>query len=492
MDLATANAIEIGAAIAAKELSSREALVHFVDRCEAVNDRVNAVVARDVERATQRAGEADDAAARGESWGPLHGVPMTLKDTWEFVGMTATAGAAEYRDHRPPQNADAVQRLVDAGAVVFAKTNTPPYAGDVQTYNELFGVTNNRWDPTRTAGGSSGGAAAALATGITPIELGSDIGGSIRTPSHYCGVVGHKPTHGIVSLRGHIPGPPGTLAMPDLAVGGPLARRASDLAAVLGIVAGPPESEPAGWHLELPAPTFNTLDGLRVGVWIDDPSFRVSSATKQIMGALADRLDDNGARVSTVTDVAGHQLGEMQERYLSLLAPIVGAGLSPVELRSIPAAAAFAAIQARRGKLPSRFVAGHLRGIIQRHLAWRRTDEQRQQLRHGFIEFFEDVDVLVTPVTPTAAPAHNNEGQLLYRTIDVDGETRSYMDQFGWIAPATLCGLPSTSVPAGIADGLPHNVQVIGAPFADRATIRVAELIEELDGPPARPPAFGA
>src|SRR5690606_38229498 len=214
--------------------------------------------------ARERARAADAALAAGENWGPLHGVPMTVKETFEVAGIPTTAGAQELRDYRSTTNAVAVQRLLDAGAVIFGKTNVPLYAGDLQTYNEIYGSTSNPWDLERTPGGSSGGAAAALAAGLTPLELGSDIGGSIRNPAHLCGVFGHKPTWGIVSDRGHIPGPPGTLAPTDLGVIGPLARCAEDLALALDLVAGAERTGHGGWRLELPPPRARRLADLRI------------------------------------------------------------------------------------------------------------------------------------------------------------------------------------------------------------------------------------
>ena len=202
-DLAFRSALDLAAAIRANELSSLELLEHLLERVARHNPRLNAVVALDEEGARERARAADDALARGEACGPFHGLPMTVKDAFEVTGMPTTSGAPELAGHVPAANAAAVQRLVDAGASVFGKTNLPIYAGDLQSYNEVYGTTNNPWNLERVPGGSSGGAACALAAGLTPLELGSDIGGSIRNPSHHCGVFGHKPTWGMLPPRGH-------------------------------------------------------------------------------------------------------------------------------------------------------------------------------------------------------------------------------------------------------------------------------------------------
>ena len=238
------SATELCRALAAREISSRELLELHLARVEALDPRVGAVVTLDADRARKRADEADAALARGERWGPLHGLPITVKDCWETAGLRTTCGAESLRDHVPQTSAVGVQRLLDAGAVLFGKTNTPKWTLDWQTYNDLFGITRNPWNPERTSGGSSGGSAAAVCAGLSPLEFGSDIGGSIRIPSHCCGVYGHKPTWGIVPLRGHIPGPPGSLYEKDINVGGPLARCAEDLGLALDVLAGPlPEAQ---------------------------------------------------------------------------------------------------------------------------------------------------------------------------------------------------------------------------------------------------------
>jgi amidase len=223
-ELAYSSAIAIAKKILQREISSREALEYFLARVEGLDKRINSVVTLDAERARIDADAADAALARGEVRGPLHGVPMTIKDSFQTKGLRTTSGAPELAEFIPQEDSWPVARLREAGAIIFGKTNLPIYAGDLQSYNQVFGTTNNPYDLARTPGGSSGGSAAALACGFTPLELGSDIGGSIRLPSHMSGVVGHKPSYGIVPAHGQIPGPPGTLTLADLAVAGPMAR----------------------------------------------------------------------------------------------------------------------------------------------------------------------------------------------------------------------------------------------------------------------------
>src|SRR5271155_1742707 len=250
-ELAYLSAIEIARRIRERSISSREALDYFFARIEELDKRVNSVVTIDATRARIAADAADAALARGELRGPLHGVPMTVKDSFQTAGMRTTSGAPELAEFTPQEDAWPVARLREAGAIVFGKTNAPIYAGDLQTYNEVFGTTNNPYDVSRTPGGSSGGSAAALACGFTPLELGSDIGGSIRLPSHMAGVAGHKPSYGLVPAHGQIPGPPGTLSLADLAVAGPMARTVEDLKLGLGIMAGPNRWEHPAWRLSL-------------------------------------------------------------------------------------------------------------------------------------------------------------------------------------------------------------------------------------------------
>ena len=236
-EIVTRPAHELAVALRRREVSSRELLDCYLERVERLNPLLNAVVTLDPDGAQRAADAADAALARGDVYGPLHGVPMTIKDTYETAGIRTTCGLEAW-DHVPERDAEAVRRLREAGAVIFGKTNTPNLAGDWQTFNPIFGTTNNPWDTTRSTGGSSGGSAAALAAGLTALELGSDIAGSIRVPSNWCGTCGHKPSWGVVPQRGHLPPPPGALADTDLDVVGPMARDVDDLEMALDILAG--------------------------------------------------------------------------------------------------------------------------------------------------------------------------------------------------------------------------------------------------------------
>ena len=272
MDVAFRSTTALAAALRRREIGCVELLDHYLARGERLNPRLNAIVILDAGRARERARDADRALARGESWGPLHGVPFTIKDSYETAGLRTTCGWSQIADHVPATDATAVARLRAAGAVIFGKTNVPTLASDAQSYNPIFGVTNNPWDTTRTPGGSSGGAAAAVAAGLTGGDIGSDIGGSIRTPSGWCGVYGHKTTWGIIPGRGHIPGPPGTLAETDLGVFGPLGRAADDLDLGLDVMVGPSGEDARAWQLTLPPARRTRLRDYRVALWIDEPA----------------------------------------------------------------------------------------------------------------------------------------------------------------------------------------------------------------------------
>ena len=459
-------------------LSSETLVTALLGRIRDQNPAINAIVTLDEQNALASAREADRQRAASAMKGPLHGLPLTLKDTWEVAGMTCTAGAPALRNHRPETHADVVQRLKDAGAIILGKTNVPIYATDLQSYNKLFGVTNNPHNPTRTPGGSSGGSAAALAAGMTPLEVGSDLAGSIRTPAHFCGVFGHKPTRSLVSLRGHIPGPPGTQSRPDLAEAGPMARNARDLELLLKVIAGPRPSEKRSWALSMAPSELQTLDQARVGLWLEDPLCPVEHELTEGYRTLGKSLADRGA---LVTD-ARHPLLSLEHIlpvYFNLLGSLLSTSLKPTQRRQMRWIARLEPWLKFLGPMTP-FIGEYGRGVNQPVYQWMAWSERREKMRAQIESLFREVDVLLTPITPTTAIRHDHSHPVFKRRITVAGQPRAYMDQFCWIALATLLGLPATSVPIGLTrDGLPVNVQVIGAPGADLTTIRFARLLEE-------------
>jgi amidase len=462
-------------AIRGRELSSREALEHFVARIEALDGPINSVVRFDLDRARADATKADQAIADGDELGPLHGVPITIKDSFQTEGCITTSGSPDLADFVPDADAWPVARLRAAGAVVFAKTNLPIFAGDIQSYNEVYGTTNNPHDLTRTAGGSSGGSAAALAMGFTPIELGSDIGGSIRVPAHYCGVKGHKPSYGIVPAHGQIPGMPGTLTQADLAVCGPLARSARDMELVLQLLAGPDRWNTPGWKLALPERTIEDFSGLRIAAWLDDEYCPVDASTRRVLGDLVTAIESAGGRVDVEARPA-FTLEKADTVFKNLLFAALSGEHSHAEVDQL------AAIEGDTPFDRSRRSAG------MRHREWLAHNERRLQLRERWREFFERFDVMLMPVQPRGAIPHDHSEPQWDRTVDIDGVERPYLDLFGWTGPAGAGFLPSTVVPAGMSDdGLPIGVQVIGPYLHDITTIRTARLISKLCGGPPRP-----
>ncbi len=476
LDIAIATARELTQAIRDRQISSRELLDGLVARAERVNPALNAIVAWDVERAKAAAHAADDATARGEFSGPLHGLSMTVKDVFETAGLVTTSGAMALATHVPATDALGVARLRQAGVIIFGKSNTSEYAGDWQTYNDVYGRTNNPWDVSRTAGGSSGGAAAAVAAGLTPLEFGSDIGGSIRNPSHYNGVYGLKPSWGIVPVRGHIPGPPGTLTTVDVGVAGPIARSVADLRIALGVLAGPVPEDAAGWRLDLdPGPDPGNVGNLRIATLLGegDDVVPIARDVRACLEAFASRLSAAGAAVEAATLPVPLADGLATWRDITL--PIVGSGLPD------PLFATFVELESVAGDDPAlvmgRAMAGRFRDVLT-------ATDRRQRQRVAWEEFFRHYDVALAPVMPTAAFPHDTERPIVERMLDVDGVPVSHFAASAWCCAIGVMLLPVVTLPTGLTGaGLPVGVQVIGPFLSDLRLLRIAELLDAAAGP---------
>jgi len=464
MDLGTATATELTQAIRVRRLSSRELLDDLLKRADERNPALNAIVAWDIDRARAAAKSADDAIVRDELAGPLHGLPMTVKDVFETEGLVTTSGARELAGHVPGTDAVAVARLKAAGAIVFGKTNTPLYAGDWQTYNDVYGRTNNPWDLSRTTGGSSGGSAAAVAAGLTPLELGSDIGGSIRIPAHFTGVFGLKPSWGIVPLRGHIPGPPGTLTQPDIGVAGPIARSVADLRLSLDIVAGPLPQDAAGWRLVLdPGPEIGDAAGLRVATAFGEGGdvTPIAADVRAVLDTFAARLAASGARVLPAPLPV--PLHEGLRTWQQLVLPIIATDLPDH-------------VFAQLADLNDETA----RAMTSRFRYWMQTSERREHQRAAWAAFFEQHDVLLAPVMPTPAFPHDTDRPLAERTVDVDGTSVPHNMAAAWCCAIGSALLPVVTLPAGrTPEGLPVGVQVVGPFLADLRLLRIAEVIAD-------------
>jgi amidase len=451
------SATELASAIRRGEITSFELLNLYLDRIQRYNNDINAVVALDIATARARAAEADKALAEGQEWGPLHGVPMTVKDVFEVVGMPTTSGDPMLKDYIPKRNAIAVQRLIDAGAIVFGKTNVPYHAMDIQSYNEIYGTTNNPWDLSRTPGGSSGGSAAALAAGFTPLELGSDIAGSVRFPGHYTGIFGHKTTFGIVPRYGHIPPMPGRVppnVMPSipLFVIGPLARSADDLELALAVLTTPGSKDESDKRPELLPPRMQKFKDYRVAVWLtdSDPAAEIDADVLATLRKTVEKLRGAGLDID---EKARPDIDLWKDRQIWL------------EIYN----------QMMAGSLP-----------LDEMLV-----ERQEKQQATWAEFFESYDVLLAPVAPTVAFPHDHKGTLLSRSLEVNGQEKPMLNNMAWTYMAVVSGLPATVAPVGLSDsGLPVGIQIIGARFEDRTCIDFARGLSELIGGFVAPPGY--
>ncbi|HEV2157499.1 amidase [Bradyrhizobium sp.] len=490
-DAADLNYGSIGAllgALHARKISASELLAHTIARIEALDGPINAIIVRDFDRAREAARAADAALGRGERL-PLLGIPVTLKEPFNVAGLPTTWGFPHFRDFRPAEDALLVSRLKAAGAVIIGKTNIPIGLRDFQSYNEIYGATKNPWDLGRSPGGSSGGCGAALAAGFGPLSIGSDIGGSIRVPAHFCGVFGHKPSLGLVPLRGYsLPPAPPVPGQGDLAVVGPMARTAPDLALSLDVIAGPDETrDGVGYRLALPASRHNDLKSFRILVIDTHPLMPTGDAVRSAIGRLAERLERSGAHVARASSSLP-DLAESARLYMKLLNGARSPRLTPAALAEAQDAAAALAPDDRS------LQAERARGWGMIHRDWLVLDAARLQLQQKWYQLFREFDAVIYPVAAVPAFPHDHSEPFDARQFDVDGKLYNYSDAcFIWADPASTCGLPATAVPIErTSSGLPVGVQIIGPYLEDRTTIALAGLIEREFGGFGPPPALAA
>ena len=458
-----ATAAGMAAAIREKTISARELVELTFRRIDAVNPDVNAIVWDLREPALARAAEADQALAKGHVRGPLHGVPITIKESFAYRGSANTWGLPDLRDALSPRTAIAIERLEAAGAIVVGKTNVAVMLADWQSYNPIYGTTNNPWDRSRTSGGSTGGGAAAVSTGMGALTMGSDLSGSIRIPAHFCGVYGHKPSLGLVSMDGHQPGPwDGAPGPPmDLAVAGPMARDARDLAVALQALAGPNRDDAKAWAWRMPAPRHTRLKDFRVGYVVDDPIAPIASDVRAAYEKLVSALSKTGVTMHEGwpdgVDVRG-----ASETYGFLLMSLVTADFS--------------------GKRPSKYD----------HARWLRETMQRLAFRAIWQRYFERVDVFLLPSSFTAAFPHDHGNPIDKRVVKTPEGSRPYVqDSAYWISMASLSGLPATVAPIGLtAGGLPVGIQILAPMWEDGTSIEFAALLSEVTGGFVAPPSY--
>ena len=465
-----ARAGDLAADLAARRVSAAEATEHAIARIERFDGPLNAVVVRDFERARGAAAEADAALGRGERK-PLLGVPLTVKESYGVAGLPTTWGMPWFADFRAQQDAVAVARLKAAGAIVIGKTNVPFALGDWQSFNQIYGTTNNPWAPGRTPGGSSGGSAVSLAAGYVSLEMGSDIGGSLRAPAHYCGVCSHKPSRGVIPGRGHAP-PGASGGTPDLSVVGPLARSAADLGLAFDVLAGPDVLEAKGFRLALPAPRHERLRDYRVLVLDTHPLLPADAHVRGALARLADRLRAEGTHVETASDLVP-DLTELGRAFIGLLMPVIFAR-QPIER--------YREIEAQVATLPpdvDTTAAWTARAAVSSHRDWLAADAVRRRKHpHDVVTYIVDRNV-------------NYTDDVADTTIDIDGTPHRYGDQVFYASLATPAGLPATTIPLErTPEGLPVGVQIMGGFLEDRTTLRFGELVEAAFGGFVRPPGY--
>jgi amidase len=462
-------------ALESRRISAVELLDAAVARRQALHAQLNAVVVTDIESARRRARAIDERRAAGEHLGVLAGLPMTIKDTLDVEGMPASSGLKAFLG-RTSKDSGAVARARAEGAVIWGKTNVPVMAGDWQSYNDLYGTTNNPWDVTRAPGGSSGGAAAALASGITALEIGSDIGGSLRVPAAFCGVFSHKPTWGLVPQRGHVPPRPGTVAERDLNVVGPMARSARDLRLLLSVIEEGP--------LASRAPPAE-LEGLRIGLWIDEPGFPLDPEVRTVVEGFAGLLSGFGCHVESIRPVDGPAL---IAAYRLLLSSALAEDLPPAMIQGMRRLRGLARVAVGMGGRARAWGAPILT-YTATHAEWLEANEARERFGLHLRGVFGRHDAIIAPIAPVTAFPHDHAPFGKRRLKQSDGALIPYASMLNWIGMATACGLPATAFPAGpAASGRPVGVQIIGPRGGDARVLSIAQAIEDRLGGFVAPP----
>lgn len=466
-ELAFQSATTLARMVRERQISSVELLDYFLDRVDHHNPSLNAIIWEMRDEARTRAKEIDAALARGADVGPLGGVPMTIKESYDVAGTPTTWGLPELKDNIAASDALSVQRLKRAGVVLFGKTNVPLRLADFQSYNDIYGTSNNPWDLARSPGGSSGGSAAALAAGLSGIDSGSDIGGSIRNPAHFSGVFGHKPTWNMLPPRGHAT--PGILSPSDLSVIGPLARSASDLALAVRTMAGPDEIQSRGLQLNL-ATLDKPIGDMRIAVWRDDELAPVDNGVLACVDKVVDALKSLGAEIDF--DARPEFSSDHTHHVYRCLLNATMSCRMPAEMYEDMVKD----IEARE---PDETLNGELRrSQVARFRDWINLNEQRTHIRWAWHRFFADYDFVIAPIMTTTAIKHDHR-EAYERTVTVNGQAQPYFTQLFWAGVPTNAYLPVTMVPAGPADdGLPVGVQIVGPEYSDLQTIGVASVLE--------------
>jgi amidase len=478
-------AVELAAALKAKQVSAVELAQDAIDRIERHDGKINAVCVRDFERGLEAARTADAALARGET-SPLLGLPLTIKESYNIAGLPTTWGFPPQKDFKPAEDALSISRVKNAGGVILGKTNVPVGLGDWQSYNDIYGTTNNPFDLGRTPGGSSGGSSAALAAGYGPLSLGSDIGGSLRVPAFHCGVYAHKPSFNLVPMRGHTTPPfPAIPIERDMAVPGPMARGAADLSLLLDVMAGPdPLDGGNAYKLALPPARHDDLKSFRILVVEGHALLPPDNDVREAIEKLTGNLVKAGAKISRESSLLP-DFAESSRLYMRRLMAFLGTFFLPEVIAGAKAAAAQLSADDKS------LTAERLRGMTQSHSGWVLDDGARARLRVQWHQLFKSFDAVICPIMPTPAYPHDHSLEQEKRRIAIDGKEYVYPDQLAWPGIATLPGLPATAIPLGLSSaGLPVGVQIVGPWLEDRTPLRLAELIEREFGGFVPPPMF--
>jgi amidase len=464
-----ASATELLAQLRAGKVTSSELTDLYIRRIEEFDGRLNAVVVRDFDRARQHARAADQGGA-----GALRGLPITLKESINVSGLRTTCGVPEWKGFVSRHDAPAWARLRAAGAVLLGKTNVPPMLADWQSANPVYGRANNPWDLGRTPGGSSGGSAAAIAAGLSALDVGSDIGGSIRVPAVFCGVYGHRPSETLLPKSGQFPMPPMPNAAVVMGVQGPLARSAEDLELALSVLRGADVGEDVAWRVEVPPARHARLADFRVGVLPPLPWLPVDDQLSSALDSLASRLAQLGCAVKRVQPDGLGDWREHHALYRSILSAVTGARLDEESRRQ-----RIAMFRAHDDE----FSRAHLRGLegtAGDYILW---NGKREQYRGAWRAFFRDWDVLLAPAINVLAYPHierawPTDDSDLTLTFAVGGRAVPYLDGLVYPAVSTVAGQPATAFPAGTSrEGLPIGLQAIGPYLEDRTPIRFAALL---------------
>jgi amidase len=449
-------------AIRKGEISSRELLELLIARIEKINPDLNAIITFDLEGARRLADEADAKLKDGELTGPLHGIPVTIKDALETKELRSTGGASELHNNIPSKDAAVVAAVKEAGAIVFGKTNLPRWSGDFQAFNEMFGTTVNPWDSGRVPGGSSGGAAAAVAAGLSSFEIGTDIGGSIRFPASFCGVFGHKPSWGVVPSTGYLDHEAGGTIEADINVHGPIARSAGDLEMLLKVLV-----RKDGPLVAALAPPPDDVTNLKVAAWLDDSFCPVDKKVLTVMDEAVTSLEEAGVSVDREArpDVDPEEASSLG---LWLVSAAVVQSIAPETLEGLEVESASAKTS---------------------HRDWLVRCAEREIVRDKWAEFFDSFDAVIMPISFVPPFPHNQDGDFGTRRLICNGEERPYADLLRWTILTGMAYLPATTPPIGFDDdGLPISFQVVGPYGGDYTTIRLAGYIAELRGGYQAPP----